>query len=227
MAIDFPANPTNGQQYQNFYYDSSITAWRNLGSKNALSSAVTGLQTANATTNQSGLVPVIPTSVSVGSGSASVSSNGVVTFTAASSVQLNGVFSSAYKNYKIMWSSPIDAANNCQPNRFQARFTTGGTPNSTSNYKNTSWYTQGGTTGNDTGTSTSTTIGTLSYGAEFEMTLFSPFDSSRGTEMHFLGNYTRTLIIGQMGFDAAASFDGIQISNNTYTGTVQVYGLRN
>jgi hypothetical protein len=44
MALDFPTNPTNGQVYDTFYYDSSITAWRNLGSKNALSDSITALQ---------------------------------------------------------------------------------------------------------------------------------------------------------------------------------------
>lgn len=44
MAMDFPVSPTNGQTYQQFYWDASTNAWRNLGSKNALSSAVTDLQ---------------------------------------------------------------------------------------------------------------------------------------------------------------------------------------
>jgi microcystin-dependent protein len=30
MALDFPASPTNGQVYDNFYYDSSMQAWRAL-----------------------------------------------------------------------------------------------------------------------------------------------------------------------------------------------------
>lgn len=30
MALDFPANPTNGQVYDNFYYDSSMQTWRAL-----------------------------------------------------------------------------------------------------------------------------------------------------------------------------------------------------
>ena len=47
MALDFPTNPTNGQVFGNFYYDSSITAWRNLGSKNALSTEITNLETAS------------------------------------------------------------------------------------------------------------------------------------------------------------------------------------
>lgn len=28
MAISFPANPTNGQVYQGYYYDSTLSAWR-------------------------------------------------------------------------------------------------------------------------------------------------------------------------------------------------------
>jgi len=51
-----------------------------------------------------GLVQVSPTSVSVGSGSGSVDGNGAVTFSGASSVTLNGIFSSAYDNYRFIVS---------------------------------------------------------------------------------------------------------------------------
>ena len=51
-----------------------------------------------------GLVPVTPTSVAVGSGSATTSANGQVTFTGASSISLNGVFSATYDNYRIILS---------------------------------------------------------------------------------------------------------------------------
>lgn len=51
-----------------------------------------------------GLVPVTPTSVAVGSGSATTSANGQVTFTGASSISLNGVFSATYDNYRIIIS---------------------------------------------------------------------------------------------------------------------------
>ena len=100
MAFDFPTNPTNGQVYQNFYYDSSTAAWRNLGSKNALSSAVTSLQAFGA--NTVSLKNVIPTSVAVNSGSASYDSLGVVTFSGCATVRLNGVFTSKYKYYRIL-----------------------------------------------------------------------------------------------------------------------------
>lgn len=45
MPLDFPSSPTNGQTYENFVYDSSITAWRNQGSPSGLGGAVATLQT--------------------------------------------------------------------------------------------------------------------------------------------------------------------------------------
>lgn len=92
MPLDFPANPTNGQTYDNYLYDSSITAWRNVNS-----------ETGVVALNGMGLRTVVPTSVVVGSGSATTNANGVVTFTGASSVSLNGVFTSTYKNYRVLY----------------------------------------------------------------------------------------------------------------------------
>lgn len=51
-----------------------------------------------------GLNPCVPTSVAVGSGSATTSANGQVTFTGASSISLNGVFSATYDNYRVILS---------------------------------------------------------------------------------------------------------------------------
>jgi len=54
------------------------------------------------TPSRQGLVNIVPTSVAVGSGSASVSANGAVTIgNVVSSVTVNGAFSSAYDNYII------------------------------------------------------------------------------------------------------------------------------
>lgn len=90
MAIDFPANPTNGQVYGNWIYDSSITAWRNVNTD-------TGIGTLNAM----GLKNVVPTSVAVGSGSATVNGNGTVSFSGATSISLNEIFNSTYQNYMV------------------------------------------------------------------------------------------------------------------------------
>jgi len=55
----------------------------------------------NSSDDVSGLVKVVPTSVAVGSGSGSANGNGTVTFSGASSVSLNDVFSSTYDSYFI------------------------------------------------------------------------------------------------------------------------------
>lgn len=69
-----------------------------------LATRVGALETADATTNKSGLVPVIPSSVTLGSGTSSVSANGSITVTGASYVLLNNVFSTNYPNYRVIVS---------------------------------------------------------------------------------------------------------------------------
>lgn len=139
MALDFPSSPTNGQVYDNYYYDSILGAWRSAGTKNGLSTRLTtlenitvpavasrvttlesttipaiatrttALETADNTTNKSGLVPIIPTSVSVNSGTGSVSATGLITWNAANTLTVNNVFSSAYTNYKLVMTTEGDS----------------------------------------------------------------------------------------------------------------------
>lgn len=52
--------------------------------------------------SRGGLTQVIPTSVSVGSGSATVATNGNISFSSATSISVNGCFSSTYDNYRIV-----------------------------------------------------------------------------------------------------------------------------
>ena len=40
MPLDFPANPSNGQIYDDYYYDSASTSWRALGSNNGLADRI-------------------------------------------------------------------------------------------------------------------------------------------------------------------------------------------
>lgn len=53
-------------------------------------------------TTGTGLVPIIPSSVSVSSGTGSIASDGKVTFTGAQTVTLNNVFSAAYDSYRLI-----------------------------------------------------------------------------------------------------------------------------
>lgn len=68
----------------------------------ALTARTTALEVASATTNKSGLVPIIPTSVTLSGGSATVSSNGQVVINSNTSyVRLNGVFTDTFDSFEI------------------------------------------------------------------------------------------------------------------------------
>ena len=73
-------------------------------------------------------MPVIPTSVSVGSGTGSVSTTGVVTFAGASSVMLNGIFNSTYRNYRIVCQI------NSATHELRQRYSIGGTAQTSALY---------------------------------------------------------------------------------------------
>ena len=51
-----------------------------------------------------GFTQVVPSSVTVGSGTSTINSNGKITISGASNVVINGVFSSQYENYKMVMS---------------------------------------------------------------------------------------------------------------------------
>ena len=60
--------------------------------------------------SRAGLAKVIPSPVAVGSGTGSANTLGTVTFSGASSVSLNGIFSSTYDNYRILLDSTAASA---------------------------------------------------------------------------------------------------------------------
>lgn len=222
MPLDFPANPTNGQTYDNYFYDASISSWRSSGTKAGLTPRVVALET-----YPSGLVPVIPTSVSVGSGSASVSGTGLVTFTGASNLILNGVFSSLYKNYKVL----VDFTNSVIGEVNYSRVSSGGTVN-TGTYRVRGYQQTSNTTPTNWGfDATAWTFGRGAGDAAISMDIFDPATTKR-TRMNmqmfgYVSNEAAWGISG--GLDNFLQFDGYNIYPNsgTITGTIQVYGYRN
>jgi hypothetical protein len=44
MALDFPNTPINGQIYDNYFWDSTLEAWRSRGTEESVASRVTGLE---------------------------------------------------------------------------------------------------------------------------------------------------------------------------------------
>lgn len=113
-----PSAPSNGDEWFNtndgniyvYYTDVDGSQWVQVSSDATLSSTL-GNRVTILESKPSGLVPIIPTSVSVASGSASVNSTGTVTFTGASSISINGVFTSAYRNYRVVYNARNAAAN--------------------------------------------------------------------------------------------------------------------
>lgn len=217
--IDFPSNPTNGQVYANYIYDSSITAWRNVNTD-------TGIGTLNAM----GLKNVVPTSVSVGSGSASVNANGTVTFTGASSISLNGVFTSTYTNYKMVITSSASAHN---INAF-LRMRNAGTDTSGSIYYfgGVGGYTSGTVTGwSGTGTNVIQWGNTAIENTTGTIDIFRPKLTERtGFNFQSFGYTSSYLSIQGAGmlYDTV-SYDGatLYLSSGNFTGTITIYGYSN
>ena len=179
------------------------------------------------------IVPVIPTSVAVGSGTGSFNSTtGNVTFTGATSISVNGVFSSTYSRYIIVCSAAATTAE-----VVNLRFRTSGTDNSNSSYSTTI----GRSTSNGTfaqvvtsegGTSVSnfsaTDAASANYQSITKVEVVNPFQSfvTNGILDGTIPNGITTIIqrrIGAFEFNATTSFDGFTIfSTASLTGTLKV-----
>lgn len=168
-----------------------------------------------------GLVPVIPTSISVDSGTASLNtSTGRITCNAATNILLNGIFSSSYRNYLIIINSASSG-----PNKHQVRFSTSGSIDSSGNYTYTDFYVQAGGTG-ASGAATGQTIATMLYGEYLQYWVYNPAISDFPTKISADGVYSHTKFIAEGGYNANKAFDGIWLANNAITGQVMVYGFR-
>ena len=183
-----------------------------------------------------GLRMVVPTSVAVGSGSASVDANGKITFSGASSLNINGCFSSTYDNYRIIMTlqgSTADAG-------FYQRMLASGSAESSSNYYLGSTYvpmtgasgllqTNAGSFWGFGGLETTT-----EYYNNYSFDFQSPF-LTRGTWFNFAGmwvNNAGTLqsINGAGNLNTSTSYDGLQLyasTGNLQGGTIRIYGYKN
>lgn len=182
-------------------------------------------------TSKVGLVPVIPASVAVGSGSASVSATGIVTFTGASSVSINGCFTATYKNYRVIYVNEGASAGAQAFFRYRAS----GTDNSgAAYYYGGNYGTWTGATGARNGQNATsmylTWIGnsTAAYGRT-SIDISNPF-AARAT-WHSLQNgyYDGSTLAGEHHsgmFSVEAIFDGFSFfpSSGGMSGTIQIYG---
>lgn len=182
-----------------------------------------------------GLVPVIPNSIAVASGSASVSGNGLITITSASTLSLNGVFTSAFRDYKVMYNI-LGASSIIMSSRLRAS----GTDASTA-----STYGAGRLYGVDSGSGSQNNGYNDAFGLVpnsgakniGEITYLRPY-LSVNTNIYqwgavWTGETSVTSMAQQFGFcvhSPTNSYDGFTLFNTSsanMTGTVQVFGIRN
>ena len=185
--------------------------------------------------NDAGLTIITPTSVS---GTGVTSSAGLITVSAATTITVNGVFSAAYDNYRVVTTLVSSAAAAISMN---LRLAASGTPNSTSGnyyYASTGRVSDGSATTSSSGT-TGTAFEIGSSGAGFgqlgtSIDLFNPFAAQRAslsTQYSYMNTATIFYSFNLMGaMTVTTSYDGFQIatgSATTLTGSIRVYGYQN
>ena len=211
----------------------SGSAWVSVATEvESLANFATQSYADNAANIAAGLKPIVPSSVAIGSGSSSVSTLGAVTFTSASSVSLNDVFSSTYQNYRIVLNTGDPASNQL----FTMRMRVSGADNSNATYYRMNFgQGTGGATSLLGVTQTSFGLGYAGGTSHFASAIdtFNPFDSTLRTSISGLGVGNNSSYNGITGwtingwFDATTSFTGFSLlfGANT-TGTVSVYGYK-
>lgn len=197
----------------------------------SLETRTTALELADSTTNKAGLVPVVPTTIAISSGTATANSNSSISFSAVTSISLNNVFTSAYANYLLVWD--ITTSQDAVP---AFRLRSNGT-DTTTGYMAGRFYQIDTTIGGQNNGSNASWGVTPTAVQKFEgsMTLYKPFLSANthGHHSSFMvsSNTSATTIAQQHGTQAylsTTSYDGVTLYSNvgTMTGTLTVYGLR-
>jgi hypothetical protein len=239
-----PSSPVAGNLWLNtndgvlfvYYNDGDTSQWVEVKSNTASGSTVAARVDA-IEAKPAGLVGIVPTSVVVSSGSATVSGSGLVTVTgAAGSVSLNGCFSSTYRFYRIM----IEIAGTNNDVYMHMRLRAAG-----SDYSGTGYY-SGGIQGWSNGTTNSwaaanTTMwypGAVSAASngptQYALEIYNPYETTytRATSLGIGSNSGQGLgthSVGMAMFTATA-YDGITFymgSGNVSAGVkIKVYGYR-
>jgi len=180
----------------------------------------------------SGIVPVVPTSAAVGSGTYSISNGGVVTFAGATSISIDGAFSSAYNRYKIVVNANVASGENW----LELRLRSAGANITTTKYSYTIRRGESGvtqSTDNSGQTSALTAIsGPNSGGNTHTFDINNPYTA---TYTNWFGQSESVLSAGTFNM---TTFGGMFIDNTSFTGftitpqgsnlngTIQVYGYR-
>lgn len=237
-----PTNPVSGDLWFNtndgvmfmYFNDGNTSQWVEVKSNTASGSTVAARVDA-IEAKPSGLVQVIPATVAVGSGTATVGSSGNISFSSATNLSLNGVFTSTHRNYKVFVTFTAFSAN---PTTIEYRLRTNGVDQAAgTNYAGGQRIAQNGGLGAFYNSATTTMYASTGASSYPNVTAFStdiaqPFTTGTSTTMvttgsGFDGSVTFGYYFG--GVQAtAASYDGLTMLCGTgnFTGNIQVYGYR-
>lgn len=186
-----------------------------------------------AKTTDMGLRQVVPTSVSVASGSGSADANGTITFTSASTINLDGIFSTTYDYYRIILNTTTGGS------YFALRGRTAGSTDSSAYHSNATYSFRSGNaaavdTANEGATSMAILAGT-GNAIFFTGEINNPFSSSKETHVVHKSLY----VSNSTGYNTIACWGGARVAANVSydgmaflfgtaaTGNIRVYGYRN
>jgi hypothetical protein len=172
-----------------------------------------------------GLVEITPPTISTTGGSGSISATGVVSFTSASAISLNDVFSTTYTNYKII----INAVGTTE-DALNFRYRVSGSDNSTSNYQHQIFQADNTSLvgARNSGVTQTLISRTNSNTVSTSLEIFNPFATERtqsiSNSIDPASNTTMRIIFGI--FNATTSFTGFTViaASGNITGSVSVYG---
>jgi hypothetical protein len=174
-----------------------------------------------------GLTLLTPTSIVATGGSGSISTNGAVSFTSASAISINNVFSTTYDNYLVKLDYTASTGNG-----MYLRLRASGTDaNGTDYFRQMVTGDAGTASGNRESSSTYYNFGYSSTGrSSAKLEINSPFIARPTTGNVMFNEQTNTSDIAtrssSWGHNVSTAYDGMTIYPNTgtLTGTVSVYG---
>lgn len=175
----------------------------------------------------SGLIPLNPMTVAVAGGTASKNSLGVVTFTTATSISLNSVFSSGYRSYRIIVPSVTMGTFG---QTVSMRFRNAGTDNSSAIYF---WngFQQTGTGAVTTWNAANAVNFNLSINAidgSIVIDIHNPATAFRKTGTYQAQGWSAATQGYSAGIfaDTTSTFDGFTLfpSSGNFSGIIQVFG---
>lgn len=173
----------------------------------------------------SGLIPIKPTVITAVGGTASVSSTGLVTFTNCTSISVDGVFSSDFRNYKFI--STLTSAFSIF---VRCRFRASGADVTATNYMYQEGYAQGSGVGASSGGSLG--YAQINYIAANTNTvisgdIFAPqINSSTLVLLNGTRADTQVVTSNSCAYTSASQFTGFTLlsSSGSISGTFQLLG---